>query len=232
MRIPLYIEMSDKNVLIIGGGGVGTSRAKKFISAGANVKVLSLDFSDELKSLEKENKLELIKASAYDSNILEKLLEWANIVTVATEDLGVNDVVKKIARNKKCFLNFANDSRETEVVVPFEGEFEGIKFAVTTEGKSGVVARMVRDSILEMLKKDDEIISLLKAMDYLKRYMKSEKVPVDLRMKLYFEVSSDEKFRNLVREGKVEEAKLYAEELVKEYSSGKRKFRVKSSLNF
>ena len=51
MRIPLYIEFDNKNVLIIGGGGVGTGRAKKFLKAGAKVLVLSMDFSEELKKL-------------------------------------------------------------------------------------------------------------------------------------------------------------------------------------
>ncbi len=223
MRIPLYIEMSGKNVLIIGGGGVGTSRAKKFLEAGANVKVLSIEFTSEIKELEKDNpRLELIEDDANTFN-LEPLFEWAHFVTVAVGDLKLNEIVKELAVRKKCFLNLANDSSRTEVVVPFDGEYGGIRFAVTTEGKSGVVARMVRDSILEMLKGDDEKIYLLKAMDYLKKYMKAEKVPIDLRMSLYFEISSNEEFRSLVKEGKVEEAKNLAERLVQEYVSGKRK---------
>ncbi|WP_367834253.1 NAD(P)-dependent oxidoreductase [Vulcanisaeta sp. JCM 16159] len=43
MRVPLFIEFSGRNVLIIGGGGVGTRRAIKFLLAGANVRVLSLN---------------------------------------------------------------------------------------------------------------------------------------------------------------------------------------------
>jgi precorrin-2 dehydrogenase/sirohydrochlorin ferrochelatase len=232
MRIPLYIEMSNKNVLIIGGGGVGTSRARKFLQAGANVRVLSMEFSPELKELEGEGKLQLIKGDAYDISVLEPLLEWANIVTVAVGDLNVNEIVKDIARNKKCFLNLANNAAETEIVVPFEGEYEGIRFSVTTEGKSGVVARIVRDSFLETLKESDETIYLLKSMEYLKKHMKEEGIPINLRMRLYFEIFSDEDFRKLVSEGRVEEAKKLARKLVKEYAEGKREFRVENNLSF
>ncbi|MBO8181539.1 MAG: bifunctional precorrin-2 dehydrogenase/sirohydrochlorin ferrochelatase [Archaeoglobus sp.] len=228
MRIPLYIEMSGKNVLIIGGGGVGTSRAKKFLNAGANVKVLSLEFTPEIIEMEKENsRLELIRSDANLFN-LEPLFEWAHFVTIAVGDLKLNEVAKELAAKKKCFLNLANDSLQTEVVVPFDGEYEGIRFAVTTEGKSGVVARMVRDSILEMLKRDEEKIYLLKAMEYLKRYMKAEQIPINLRMSLYFEISSNSEFRELVREGKIDEAKVLAEKLVQEYASGKKKPKSKS----
>jgi len=222
MRIPLYIEFNGKNVLIIGGGGVGTSRAKKFIEAGANVKVLSLEFSDELKELEKEGKVELIKGNAFDEKVLEPLIAWCNMVTVAIGNLEINDIVERIARKYKVLVNLANDAERTEVVVPFEGEVEGIRFAVTTEGKSGVVARKVRDTFQRMLEEDDETIYFLRAMDHLKKYMKSKNVPVQMRMKLYFVISSDPEFRKLVKEEDIEGARHLAEKLVKEYLSGER----------
>jgi precorrin-2 dehydrogenase/sirohydrochlorin ferrochelatase len=57
-------------------------------------------------------------------------------------------------------------------------------------------------------------------MDHLKRYMKSREIPIQIRMKLYFAISSDEDFRRLVRDGRVEEARELAEKLVEEYVSG------------
>jgi len=120
-------------------------------------------------------------------------------------------------------VNLANDAERTEVVVPFEDEVEGIRFAVTTEGKSGIVARRVKEAFKRMLEEDEETIYFLKAMDHLKRFMKSHDIPVHLRMKLYFVISSDEEFRRLVKEGKVKEAQNLAERLVEEYVSGRRK---------
>ena len=222
MRIPLYIEFEGKNVLIIGGGGVGTSRAKKFLEAGANVRVLSLAFSDELKELAKQGKVELVEGNAFDDKTLEENVSWANLVTVAIPPLEVNDKVIEVARRHRTLVNLANDAERTEVVVPFEGEVDGIRFAVTTEGKSGVVARKVRDSIKRMIEEDEELLYFLKAMYHLKKYMKEKNVPVQMRMKLYFVIPTDEKFRELVRKEDVEGAKKHVEKLVDEYVSGKR----------
>ncbi|AEA47634.1 precorrin-2 dehydrogenase/sirohydrochlorin ferrochelatase family protein [Archaeoglobus veneficus] len=223
MRIPLFIEFEGKKVLIIGGGGVGTSRAKKFIEAGAVVKVLSLAFSDELKELEKAGKVELIEGDAFDRRRLEELLSWSDLVTVAIPNLEVNDLIIDIAKKHKTLVNLANDAEKTEVVVPFEGEVEGIRFAVTTEGKSGVVARKVRDSFRKMLEEDEETLYFLKAMYHLKQYMKANNVPVQLRMKLYFVIAADPEFRKLVSREDIEGARRYVEKLVEEYVSGKRK---------
>ncbi len=222
MRIPLYIEFKGKNVLIIGGGGVGASRAKKFLKAGANVRVLSLDFCNELKEMEKRGEVELVEGNAFDEKLLEENISWANLVTVAIPPLEINDKVIGLAKKYRTLVNLANDAEKTEVVVPFEGEVDGIRFAVTTEGKSGVVARKVRDSIKKMLEEDDEIIYFLKAMYYLKRYMKKKKIPIHMRMKLYFVISSNPEFVEMVRKEDVEGAKKLVEKLVEEYVSGKR----------
>ncbi len=226
MRVPIYVEFEGKNVLVIGGGGVGTFRAKKFLNAGANVKVLSLEFSEELKKLHRDRKVELIEGDVRDVEKLERLIEESDLVVVALPFTDYNDLIVNIAKRYKTLVNLANDANRTEVVIPFEGEFEGIRFAVTTEGKSGIVARRVKDIFLKALEEDEDIVFFLKAMDHLKRYMKSKNIPIQLRMKLYFAVSDDERFRKLVKEGDVESAKKWAEKLVEEYVSGKRELDV------
>jgi len=223
MRIPLFLELEGKNVLIIGGGGVGTSRAKKFLEAGANIRILSLTFNDELKKLKETGKIELIEGNAFDRDTLEQLIASSDLVTVAIPSLKINDVVMEIAKKYKTLVNLANDADRTEVVVPFDGEVEGIRFAVTTEGKSGVVARRVRDSFRKMLEEDEETLYFLKAMYHLKQYMKANNVPVKLRMKLYFVIAANPEFRRLVREEDIDGARKLAEELVEDYVSGKKK---------
>jgi precorrin-2 dehydrogenase/sirohydrochlorin ferrochelatase len=226
MRVPIYVEFEGKNVLVIGGGGVGTFRAKKFLNAGANVKVLSLEFSDELKELAKSGEVELIRGDVRDEGKLDKLIRDSYLVVVALPFTDFNDKIVELAKKHKTLVNLANDAKRTEVVIPFEGEFEGIRFAVTTEGKSGIVARRVKDIFLRALEEDEEIVFFLKAMDHLKRYMKEKNIPIQLRMKLYFAVSGDERFRELVRSGKVELAKEWAEKLVEDYVSGRKKLDI------
>ena len=226
MRVPIYVEFEGKNVLVIGGGGVGTFRAKKFLNAGANVKALSLEFSDELKELAKSGEVELIRGDVRDEGKLDKLIRDSYLVVVALPFTDFNDKIVELAKKHKTLVNLANDAKKTEVVIPFEGEFEGIRFAVTTEGKSGIVARRVKDIFLRALEEDEEIVFFLKAMDHLKRYMKEKNIPIQLRMKLYFAVSGDERFRELVRSGKVELAKEWAEKLVEDYVSGRKKLDI------
>ena len=223
MRIPLYIEFNNKKVLVIGGGMVGTSRAKKFIESGAEVFILSKEFSEELLSLSKNGKVKLIEGDAFNYTLLKKIIPDYDLVVVAIADTSINDFIKDVSKKYRVLVNLANNAKETEVVVPFEGGYKGIRFAVTTEGRSGVVARRVRDTFQRILEEDEETIFFLKAMDHLKQYMKANNVPINLRMKLYFVISSDQDFRRLIREEKIDEARKLAEMMVGEYVSGKRK---------
>ncbi len=222
MRIPLYIEFQGKKVAVIGGGGVGTLRAKKFLEAGARVTVFSLDFSEELERMAKQGEIELVRRDVGQIDF-EELAKAYNVIVVAIASREYNDRILEAASKGKALVNLANDAVATEVVVPFEGGRDGIRFAVTTEGKSGVVARKVRDKFQKILDEEEELFYFLDAMNYLKNYMKSHSVPVNLRMKLYSVVSSDREFVRLVKEERVEEARAYAERLVEDYVSGKRK---------
>ncbi len=218
MRIPLYIDFSDKNVIIIGGGSVGTTRAKKFVRAGANVTVYSEKFTEDLLNLSREGKIKLVKTDVRNLN-LEEVIKGAHLIVVAIGDKNYNDKILNLAKNYKTLVNLANDADRTEVVVPFEGGRDGIRFAVTTEGKSGIVAREVRDRFQHILENDIETIHFLKAMDYVKRYMKSKDIPVNLRLQLYSIIGSDEEFRRLAMKGKIDEAIKRAEVIIEDYKN-------------
>jgi len=213
MRIPLYIEMNGKNILVIGGGRTGTSRVKKFLSAGANVKVLSLEFSDELLKI--RDKVELIKDDIYNLSLLEDLISSSDMVTVALPFKDLNKDVMRLAKKYKVLVNLANDADETEVVVPFETSIGGLRIAATSEGKSGLVVKEALKRIEEYLAKDSEIFNLLNLMHYLKNHMKKLEVPFEKRMELYYKVFNDDEFRKLIRDGKLEDARERLEKIVK-----------------
>ena len=215
MRIPLYVEAEGRNVLVVGGGNVGTRRALKFLEAGANVRVLSKEFSSRLveKSRE-EQRLQLIRADASNPGEVESLVRWADIVVLATDNLELNRRISRLARKYRRLVNNATDASDTEVVVPFELEVNGIRVAVTTEGRAGVVARLAAERIKNLLESDVELRTLMEVMSRAKEYMKKVIDSPKKRFPIYFELADDEKLRSLARQGRAEEAWLRAKEII------------------
>ncbi|WP_054855092.1 hypothetical protein [Vulcanisaeta sp. JCM 16161] len=107
------------------------------------------------------------------------------------------------------FFNDATNAEETEVVVPFEGEINGIRIAVTTEGLSGIVARRTLDKIMNMLRGDEELMNMARVWYAVKSKLKEVVSDVRTRLNLYMELDSDEKFNELARKGLVNEALNY-----------------------
>lgn len=209
MRVPLFIEFSGRNVLIIGGGGVGTRRAIKFLLAGANVRVLSLEFSNELMRYAEQGKVELVRGNAHDEELLRRNLEWADLVIIATNDQSINEKVRKLAKDMRKFFNDATNAEETEVVVPFESEINGIRVAVTTEGLSGIVARRTLEKIMNTLREDEELMNMARVWYAVKSKLKEVVSDVRTRLDLYMELDNDEKFNELAKKGFIDEALKY-----------------------
>ncbi|MDI9643254.1 MAG: bifunctional precorrin-2 dehydrogenase/sirohydrochlorin ferrochelatase [Archaeoglobaceae archaeon] len=213
MRIALFIEFQEKKVAVIGGGYVGTTRAKKFSEMGAKVTVFSLNFSEELLKLGAEGKVILVKKEASE---LDEELKGFDLVVVAIGDKNLNSKFRELSKKYRFLLNLANDAEETEVVVPFEGGKDGIRFAVTTEGKSGVVARKVRELFQKVLENDKTLFVYLNAMEHLKKFMKQNEIPVNARMKIYSIVGSSSELIKIAESGDLEEAKKFVERIAEE----------------
>ena len=115
------------------------------------------------------------------------------------------------------WINDATNAERTEVVVPYEGTvFDGLRFAVTSEGKSGVAARWARDRIKRCLEGDLELRTLFEAMTYAKQFMKKIIPDAKKRFPIYFEIEEDPAFREAIKRGDVEGAKKRAKEIILE----------------
>ncbi len=191
MRIPLWLEMSNRRVLVVGGGNVGTRRALMFRRAGAEVRVVAKWFSDKLaEAAKKDNGIRLIEADAGNEEELEPHVEWADIVVIATDNEGVNNLVWRLAEKHRRLVNDATNAERTQVVVPYMGEAYngGLKVAVTSEGRTGVAARNALQRILKCLERDEELRLLYDVMARLKPVLKKHVPIAKQRIPLYYEV--------------------------------------------
>ena len=214
--IPLYINPSNLRVSVLGGGRLGTRRALHFYRAGAQVRVYSLEFSDELVRARCE-RLELLEADLSCEEALRAAIEWADLVVIATGNRWVDSRASKLALSMRKLVNNGVDALSGNIIVPFSGETSyGLRFAVTSLGATGVAARQARDMVFEVLENNVYIRTLYKVMARLKRWLKSNIPNAKERLPLYFIVEEDEEFIKLVGEGREEEAFKRAITVVRE----------------
>ncbi|WP_367834252.1 bifunctional precorrin-2 dehydrogenase/sirohydrochlorin ferrochelatase [Vulcanisaeta sp. JCM 16159] len=153
--------------------------------------------------------MELVRGNAHDEELLRRNLEWADLVIIATNDQSINEKVRKLAKDMRKFFNDATNAEETEVVVPFESEINGIRVAVTTEGLSGIVARRTLEKIMNTLREDEELMNMARVWYAVKSKLKEVVSDVRTRLDLYMELDNDEKFNELAKKGFIDEALKY-----------------------
>ncbi len=207
-RRPLWIEMEGLNILVVGGGNVGTRRALWFLEAGSNVTVVALSFSPQLvRETTRNPRLHLVACDAADCALLENLVEWADIVVLAVGDERVRERVWRIARARRRLVNDATDASVTQVVVPYHAKVVGgmLEVAVTSQGVAGVAARHALYTVVACLEADSQLRTLLTVFSRSKKLVKNLVGDPSKRMSIYMELERELVAKGAVGKG-VEEA--------------------------
>lgn len=143
---PLFANLRDQPCLVVGGGPVAARKARELVAAGASVTVNAPDFDPALKSLAAEGRVRLHVGT------LEPALVSAQILIVAaTSDAEVNRRVAEAARDALRLCNVVDDGAQSSVIFPAIVERGPLTIAVSSGGRSPVLARVLRQRLEQWL---------------------------------------------------------------------------------
>ena len=198
----LYFKTSNLNVFILGTGEVASRRANKFLDHGANVKLAGNSLSDDLKDK---------GADLYSIGDVDELVEWSDLVVVASGDEELLEHVSEIAQDK--LVNRADFPLKGDIIVPTSFEIGDVEISIFTNGKSPLMARQLRKKIQSIITEED--ILEIELQDYarleLKRVLKNQKE----RRQVLYEIFEDEKIRGYVENRQMDDAKDYIDNLIR-----------------
>lgn len=139
---PVFLDVSGKKCLVAGGGRVGTRKAKMLFKCGAQVTVISLEFSSQLTEFAKTHPVTL-KNKAYEEADTEK----AFLVIAATGDRALNLKIKNDANHLNILCNIADQPEESDFLVPSVVNRGDLSIAISTSGKSPALAKKLREDL-------------------------------------------------------------------------------------
>lgn len=199
--MPFFIEMSQKKILIIGGGYKGLKRVEKYLKTGAEIIVYSKSFDEKLIELADGNQVKLVKGDVEDYERLEELIEESDIVMVALEKKDYNEKIKKITKKYRRLLNLANDAEETDLVVPIDSTVGPLRIAITTEGKSSIIAREALHKIVKLLEEDIELREFTELMYSVKKIVKKTHFDSKKKLEIYYKIYNNSLLREAIKIG-------------------------------
>ena len=198
----IYLKTSGLNVFILGTGEVATRRANKFLDHGANVKLAGNILEDELA----EKGAELCSTEDVDD-----LVEWADLVVVASGDEEMSSYVSKVSGDK--LINRADYPDKGNIIVPTSFNIGDVEISIFTNGKSPLMARQLRKKIQSII--TDEDIAEIELQDYARSKLKGVVEDQKERRKCLYEIFEDEKINGFIRNNQIDEAKNYIDKLIR-----------------
>lgn len=150
--IPLFHDLDEETVLVFGGGGVGTRKARRFADE-ARVIVVSPRFDDDLGDLSSTHgvSVELVRAAPGRDDV-RRWIERADpaLVVAATDDATINAAIEGAALDAGLLVNRTDRSGTRDprsVVVPATVTDDPVRVAVSTGARSPALARVLRERI-------------------------------------------------------------------------------------
>lgn len=170
---PVFMNVKDKGCLVVGGGSVGLRKAAVLQKCGANVRVVSENFSKDSDEIPTNIVLEKKEYAPED-------IRNAFFVFAATNNAKVNQQIKRDAEQHKILCNIADAPESSDFILPSVVNRGDLIIAVSTSGKSPAMARHIRHVLESMF--GDEYEDLLVLLGNIRKKLHLEnKMPPSLK---------------------------------------------------
>ncbi len=153
---PMFIDLSDKNIVVTGGGKIATRRVRTLLKFTRNITVVAPKVTQELMDLGKAGTITL-----HNRPVKRSDFAMAYMVIAATNDWKLNDEIHRVCREEGIYVNVASDREACDFYFPGIYMRDEMVVGVTASGLDHAKAKRIREEIQKSLEKvleeqDDE----------------------------------------------------------------------------
>tara|TARA_Y100000766_G_scaffold99143_1_gene84496 strand:- start:1145 stop:2560 length:1416 start_codon:yes stop_codon:yes gene_type:complete len=207
--LPLFIDVTGKKCLVVGGGKVASRKLIPILSTNMIVTLISPDIIDEIHQASNEHKnLKIIKRRFNSEDIEDQFL-----IVAATNDTKINKEIAKISKEKNILINMAEDSISGNTLIPSVVDRDPIKIAVSSGAASPILTRLVKTKLETVIP-----YSFSKLAEFMMEYRSTVKKTFSKisERRNFWEIFLDGPISEMVLSGHVDKAKKALEKSLAE----------------
>jgi len=144
--LPICVDVRGRRCLVVGGGAVASRKASMLVRAGAAVVVVAPELGDAVRQLGQQGDAEVAER-VFD----EGDLDGVRLVVAATDEASANRSIAAAAQLRGLWVNVVDDPAHCNFVMPAIVDRDPVLIAVSSSGRSPVLARTTRARIEAML---------------------------------------------------------------------------------
>ncbi|MBK5273790.1 MAG: bifunctional precorrin-2 dehydrogenase/sirohydrochlorin ferrochelatase [Desulfuromonadales bacterium] len=148
-HLPLNIDVRGMTVLVVGGGSVATRKIVPLLNAGAVVKVVSPETTEEISRLAAVGAVS-VKIGCYETSDLQDVF----LAVAATNDQETNRRIAREARQRGLLVAMAFEPESGNCTFPALLRRGNLEVSVSTNGACPGFAAVVRDVIATVIGED------------------------------------------------------------------------------
>lgn len=156
---PVYVNLADKTVVIVGGGKIAERKLCSLIGSGARLVLVSPELTSVLEKLAKDNVFTWKR-----KRFVPKDIEHASFVFAATNDHSINQFVKASAGAHQ-LVSLIDDPDHSDFQTPATVKRGKLSLAISTSGASPLLAKKIKQQLEQLFddRYDDYIEFLYEA---------------------------------------------------------------------
>ena len=193
-KYPVFLELSSRRVVVIGGGAVAVRKAQLLLDAGARLVVVAERIDKMMTALCRDKKTELIK-----SKYSKEYLAGAVLAVAATNNHKLNKTIYKDCQTLEVLCNVVDEPELCDFFVPAVVKRGDLQIAVGTEGNCPAYAGHIRKK-LEKIFTEKHGLFLDELEKVRKQIIKDVSEPAERKTVLGL-IVDDESFEYFVQNG-------------------------------
>jgi uroporphyrin-III C-methyltransferase/precorrin-2 dehydrogenase/sirohydrochlorin ferrochelatase len=163
---PIFLKLTGRTVLVVGGGPVATSKIDALKATGARIVVVAPDVTEAIRGAGV-----VVRQRKFRATDLNGV--WL-VVSAATP--AVNRAVGRAAARRRIFVNAVDDPPNATAYLGGVLRRSDVTMAISTSGRAPALAGLLREGLDAMLPAD--LDAWFQTADRLKKKWRSEGVPM------------------------------------------------------
>lgn len=210
MLIDILLE--GQKVLVVGGGEIGERKALQFLDAGAEITVVSQEFTSNLTNLGAEKQIKLVKKIIKNNELLSLFEFTPNVIIVALNDKDINKKIVEQARSIGILICVVDNPSLSDFAMPAVAKVGDIRIAVSTMGRSPAMAGIIRQRIEKMITRND--ILQIELQSYARELAKKYILSPNERKRVLLGIIENSETNMLLDTEKMDEAREMVKKII------------------
>lgn len=143
---PMFVDMTERECLIVGGGNVAYRKVIVMLDFGAKVTVVAEDICEELGKLTIENQITFIKR-----RFERKDCDGMEMIIAATDDNALNHEIAEYCKANGIMVNAVDQKADCSFIFPSYIKEKNLVAAFSSGGNSPVLTQYLKCKEQEIL---------------------------------------------------------------------------------